>query len=348
MPGRQQDNPLVPGVISSLTIANPTLCPAASVVPREVPDVAAVADPSTGYTVYWRGAWGAIGGTSAAAPLWAAVAALVDDSPYCHAMGSTVGVDAASLYGLAATSGYGQGFFDVTSGTNAVPSSGYTGTLYGATPGYDEASGLGTPQVTHYVGPTKSDLFHPGLASLLCYDQRTVPLVPVVTSVVPNHVASDLSTPVTILGAGFLPVSGAVHLEIDGLTVTATCATATRCTASLPGIAPVTADLRALDQTYAESPPSPADLVTFVTAPTVSTISPTKGRAGGGTRVTIRGSGFTGHVTVRFGSRAATRVDVKSATTLVVSAPRGSGTVTVAVTATGGVSRPVSADRYKY
>ncbi len=343
-----QDNPLVPGVISSLTIANTTLCPTAPSYPREVPDVSAVADPSTGYTVYWRGAWGAIGGTSAAAPLWAAVAALVVDSPYCHAFGSTVGVDPASLYGLAATSAYDQGFFDVTSGNNAVLSSGYTGTLYAATPGYDEASGLGTPQVTHYAGPTKSDLFHPGLASLLCYDQRTVTPVPVVASVVPDRVASDLSTPVTILGAGFLPISGAVRLEIDGLTVDATCATATRCTASLPGVAPVTADLRVLDQTYAESAASPADLVTFIAAPTISSLSPTKGRSGGGTRVTIKGSGFTGHVTVRFGSRAATKVDVQSATTLLVSAPRGSGTVTVAVTATGGVSRPATGDRYKY
>jgi subtilase family serine protease len=343
-----QDNPLVPGVVSSLTIANSTLCPTAPSYPREVPDVSAVADPSTGYTVYWRGEWGAIGGTSAAAPLWAAVAALVADSPYCHAFGSTVGVDAASLYGLAATSAYDQGFFDVTSGNNAVLSSGYTGTLYAATPGYDEASGLGTPQVTHYAGPTKSDLFHPGLASLLCYDQRTVSFAPVVTSVVPDHVASDLPTTVTILGAGFLPIAGAVRLEIDGLSVDATCATATRCTASLPGVAPVTADLRALDQTYAESAASPADLVTFLAAPTISSLSPAKGRSGGGTRVTIRGSGFTGHVTVRFGSRAATKVDVQSAATLIVSAPRGSGTVTVAVTAMGGVSRPATGDRYKY
>jgi hypothetical protein len=53
-------------------------------------------------------------------------------------------------------------------------------------------------------------------------------------------------------------------------------------------------------------------------------------------------------VAVRFGSRAATKVDVQSAATLIVSAPRGSGTVTVAVTAMGGVSRPATGDRYKY
>jgi subtilase family serine protease len=343
-----QDNPAAPGVISSVTVPDATLCPTPPSYPREVPDVAAVADPNTGYTIFWRNGWGAIGGTSAAAPLWAAVAALVVDSPYCHAMGSTVGVDPASLYGLAATAQYGQGFFDVTSGNNAVSASGYTGSLYGATTGYDEATGLGTPQVTHYLGPTKTDLFHPGLASLLCYDQRTVAVQPVVTAVVPNRVASDRSTTVTVLGAGFLPITGAVHLAVDGFSVTATCSTATRCTASLPAAAPVTADLRALDQTYAESGANAADLVTFVAAPAITSLSPSTGRARGGTRVTIHGSGFSGHVSVHFGTRAATSVDVQSATTIVVSAPRGSGTVTVTVAATGGISRPVPVDRYKY
>lgn len=343
-----QDDASVPGVISSVTLARPTQCPTAPSYPREVPDVAAVADPNTGYTIYWRGGWGAIGGTSAAAPLWAAVAALVVDSPYCHAMGSTVGVDASSLYGLAATSSYGQGLFDVTSGDNAVSASGYLGSDYEATPGYDEATGLGTPQVTHYAGPTTSDLFHPGLASLLCYAQRTVGVDPVVTRVAPDRVASDLATTVTITGSGFLPVKGAVRVAVDGLSVVATCTTSTRCTASLPGVAPVTADLRVLDQTYAESAANTADLVTFVAAPTIRALSPAEGRRGGGTRVTIDGSGFTGHVTVRFGSRAATKVDVVSATTLLVTAPRGTGTVTVAVTATGGVSQHVAADRFTY
>jgi subtilase family serine protease len=343
-----QDNPAVPGVISSLTVADPTLCPAAPSYPREVPDVAADADPNTGYTVFWNGTWSAIGGTSAAAPLWAAVAALVDASPYCHAMGSTVGVDSASLYGLAATSSYGEGFFDVTSGSNDVTSSGYKAGLYPATAGYDEATGLGTPQVTHYVGPTTSDLFDPGLASLLCYEQRTVAVLPVVAAVVPDHLASDRSTPVTVLGAGFLPIDGAVHLELDGRSIDATCTTATRCTASIPGAAPVAADVRLFDQTYAESPVSTADLVTFVAAPTIASLSPTAGRKAGGTHVTIHGTGFTGHVTVRFGNRAAPRVDVEDPTTLLVTAPRGTKRVTVTVTATGGVSRPVAADRYQY
>ena len=49
---------------------------------REVPDVTADADPASGYVVYWEGSWSGAdgflyGGTSAAAPLWAAAAALI-------------------------------------------------------------------------------------------------------------------------------------------------------------------------------------------------------------------------------------------------------------------------------
>ena len=45
---------------------------------REVPDVSADAAPDTGYVVYYRGGWEVLGGTSGAAPLWAAVMAVTD------------------------------------------------------------------------------------------------------------------------------------------------------------------------------------------------------------------------------------------------------------------------------
>ena len=49
----------------------------------KVPDVSADADPDSGYVVYNDGFWQSIGGTSGAAPLWAAAAALIDSSPFC-------------------------------------------------------------------------------------------------------------------------------------------------------------------------------------------------------------------------------------------------------------------------
>jgi hypothetical protein len=82
---------------------------------REVPDVAANADSRTGYIVFAdveeEDGWTFVGGTSAAAPLWAALTALANASPACH--GLSVGFANPSLYALAA-SAYASDFRDVT------------------------------------------------------------------------------------------------------------------------------------------------------------------------------------------------------------------------------------------
>jgi hypothetical protein len=107
---------------------------------REVPDVSADADPYTGYLVYYNGGWGGIGGTSAAAPLWAAFMALVNASSACN--GTSVGFANPALY-RAAASGYSTDFGDITSGNNDYTAT--NGGAFAAGPGYDPASGLGTP-----------------------------------------------------------------------------------------------------------------------------------------------------------------------------------------------------------
>ncbi len=122
---------------------------------REVPDVAADGDPTTGYTIYFNGSgdsigspqgWQAIGGTSGAAPVWAALMALADASPACSA--GPVGYALPALYRAASTS-YAADFNDVRSGDND-----FTGTNGGRFPaglGYDEASGLGSPNAASLV-----------------------------------------------------------------------------------------------------------------------------------------------------------------------------------------------------
>jgi subtilase family serine protease len=108
---------------------------------REVPDVSADADPYTGYVIYYDKAWTGIGGTSAAAPLWAAFIALTNASASCD--GADIGFANPALYGVAGTSSYSSDFHDIKSGNND-----YTGTESGKFPagtGYDMASGLGTP-----------------------------------------------------------------------------------------------------------------------------------------------------------------------------------------------------------
>ena len=118
---------------------------------REVPDVAADADPNTGYVVFATGqggpSWTIIGGTSAAAPLWAALTALVNDNAACR--GQTIGFANPSLYALA-MSAYTTNFRDVTLGSpiSNATSNDYTQTNVGEYPvkaGYDLATGLGAP-----------------------------------------------------------------------------------------------------------------------------------------------------------------------------------------------------------
>ncbi|HET9125573.1 MAG TPA: S53 family peptidase, partial [Solirubrobacteraceae bacterium] len=85
-------------------------CGAAGVACREVPDISADADPATGYTVFFRGSWQTVGGTSVAAPTIAALTALAEAAPGCG--GRRLGFLNPALYADAAD------IQDVTSGAN--------------------------------------------------------------------------------------------------------------------------------------------------------------------------------------------------------------------------------------
>ncbi|GAA3435737.1 S53 family peptidase [Kutzneria kofuensis] len=98
---------------------------------RGVPDVAGVADPNTGYLVLVHGKSSPAGGTSAVAPLWAAlVARLVQQ------LGRPLGLLQPLLYRDAKPGVLAAGFRDVTAGDNQG---------YPASPGWDPCTGLGSP-----------------------------------------------------------------------------------------------------------------------------------------------------------------------------------------------------------
>lgn len=74
-------------------------------------------------------------------------------------------------------------------------------------------------------------------------------------------------------------------------------------------------------------------MLSFAAPPVVTSVSPGTGHAGGGTSVTITGTGFENGATVTFGGTAATSVDVVSATTITATTPaHASGVVSVVVT----------------
>jgi len=97
-------------------------------VGRGLPDVAGNADPDTGYQVRVDGECAVIGGTSAVAPLWAALIALLNQN-----LGTRLGFLNPALYGLAAGCG---ALHDITSGNNGG---------YHCGPGWDACTGLGRP-----------------------------------------------------------------------------------------------------------------------------------------------------------------------------------------------------------
>jgi kumamolisin len=100
---------------------------------RGVPDVAGNADPATGYRIRLGGQMQVFGGTSAVAPLWAALVAILNEQT-----GRRAGFLNAVLYDGAARA---RAFRDIVRGENAVD--GTPG--YRARHGWDPCTGLGTP-----------------------------------------------------------------------------------------------------------------------------------------------------------------------------------------------------------
>ena len=105
---------------------------------RGVPDVAGDADPNSGYRVVVDGEAQVIGGTSAVAPLWAGLFALINETA-----GRPSGQPHAVLYANPGA------FRDTTSGNNKSNGIGYE-----ATRGWDACTGLGSPE-----GATLAALF---------------------------------------------------------------------------------------------------------------------------------------------------------------------------------------------
>jgi len=96
---------------------------------RGLPDVSGDADPKTGYKVLVDGQSLVIGGTSAVAPLWSGLIALLNQK-----LGKPLGFIQPALYGLTPAA---QAFHDITTGSNGA---------FNAAPGWDPCTGLGSPE----------------------------------------------------------------------------------------------------------------------------------------------------------------------------------------------------------
>ncbi len=107
-------------------------------VGRGVPDVCGDADPDTGYTIRVDGETIPVGGTSAVAPLWAALVALLNEG-----LGHPVGFLQPFLYSSAGIAALN----DILVGNNGA---------YSAGPGWDACTGLGSPDGTKLLSALKT------------------------------------------------------------------------------------------------------------------------------------------------------------------------------------------------
>ncbi|MGO8671028.1 MAG: protease pro-enzyme activation domain-containing protein [Capsulimonadaceae bacterium] len=152
------------GVITPPTLGSNTM--------RNVPDVSLYAAPDPGYDIEINmdGGWGSVGGTSAAAPLWAGFLSLVNEA---RGFGHGIGFASPAIYQVAQSPNYTTDFHDIADGSNNF--------YYPAVKGYDLSTGWGSfvganlladltpsavpgaPTLTAVAGDTMVSLTWPGV-----------------------------------------------------------------------------------------------------------------------------------------------------------------------------------------
>jgi hypothetical protein len=176
----------------------------------------------------------------------------------------------------------------------------------------------------------------------------TAASAPVVGGVTASSGDAAGGSVVTVTGSGF---TGATAVSFGTTPATDfTVLSDNALTAVVPAGAAGTVDVTVT--TYAgTSATGSADHFTYTASPvpSITSMSASTATTAGGTRVVLTGSGFTDASGVWFGTVAATDFTVLSDTSLVVTAPpQAAGTVDVTVSAYGGTSALVSADRFSY
>jgi subtilase family serine protease len=196
---------------------------------REVPDVSASADPAFGYMTYWNGpskkfgGWQSAGGTSDAAPLWAALFALADAQPGCSQ--TDVGFANPLLYELAAEP-HAEYFHDARTGNNDFLDT--SGSLFPARPGYDMATGLGSPDAA-------------ALAPALCDAEPRLTAVSNQSLTVGQQISIQLQAALPgRAGTGRPTTTGTITTTVPAVTTTTPAGTTTSPTTATVGVTTTT------------------------------------------------------------------------------------------------------------
>jgi uncharacterized repeat protein (TIGR02543 family) len=253
---------------------------------------------------------------------------------------------AVSITGISPTSG------PVAGGTSVV----ITGTNFtGAT-----AVKFGATNAASYVvnSPTQITAVAPGgsagqiditvtsgtTSATNAADKFTYFALPTVTGLGTTVGLRTGGTSVSIIGTNFTSASTVMFGSTAAASVTYNSGT------SLTAVSPAgtgAADV-VVTTLGGSSTTSSSDLFTYYGTPTVSSVNPTSGPAGGTTSLTVTGTNFTGVTAVKFGTTNATSFTVTSDTQITAVAPAGTGTVDVRVTNPATTSAISLYDKYSY
>ena len=251
-----------------------------------------------------------------------------------------------SVTSVSPTSGPTTGGTTVT--INGTGFTGATGVSFGgtaATFSVKSSSQISATAPTGVAGTVDITVTTPGGTSTTSTnDQYTYVTPPTVTRVSPSSGPAAGGTSVTIAGTNF---TGATAVSFGGTAAsTFTVTSAGSITATSPagsGAVDVTVTIPGGGTSATNS----SDVFKYV--PSVTSVSPASGPTGGGTSVTINGTGFTGATAVSFGGTAASSYTVNSSSKITATAPaEPAGIVDITVTTPSATSTTSTADQFTY
>ena len=300
-----------------------------SMTMRNVPDVALLADPQI-FLIAGNNPM-VVGGTSAAAPLWAGFMALVNQQ--AASLGKKpVGFLNPSIYAIGNGSDYALDLHDITTGNNRFP----------AVSGYDLATGWGTPAGQHLIDDLTSASKQPEFTLSAATASASLKPGSSITSVITVTPVNGFTGSVT-LTASNLPAGVTASFSAASTSGASTLTLKASSTAT-PGLAAVTVtgasgnlksaatvDFTVLTPGFSLSlSPAALSLKPSSSGKSVITLASVNGFAGS---VALAASGLPSGITASFSPASTTGT---STLTLTAGATPAPGNTTVTITGTSG------------
>jgi hypothetical protein len=168
-----------------------------------------------------------------------------------------------------------------------------------------------------------------------------------VTAVSPNSGQANGGATINIMGSGFTGVTGVMFGTVAASSYTVNSASSISAVSPAHSVGQIDV---VVDTASGNSPVTSADQFNYTASPpAVTGVGPSSGATGGGTSVTISGSGFSSVSSVMFGSSVATSFTVNSTSSITAIAPsHAAGVVDVTMVSSAGTSAINSADHYTF